>query len=794
MKNKYLILLFCTFLCVTSNINANEITFDSDVINILNNGNKIVASKGIARSADANIEIEADLFNYDRNLSILIATGNVVVKELTNNILLKSNEINYNKNLSLLVATGDVVIKELTNNILLKSDQIFYNIKNKKIESKVNSEIEDELGNLFLSKNFIFTLSDNLIKFNGVKLIDIQNNISKVNKAFINLTTKKLIGKDVSIDFNNQSFQNDGEPRLKGNTIKSNSNKTTITKGVFTTCKKNDDCPPWQLTAQEIKHDKKKKTIYYEKAWLKIYNKPVFYFPKFFHPDPTVKRQSGFLMPSFASSKNHGTTFMLPYYHVVSDNKDFTITPRVYADDRLSLQSEYRQINLNSNHILDFSSTVEKKKPMKSHFFLRSNKKLGFLNFEESEVDIQLEQVTNDTYLKSYKLKSPIIQDYDNLSSSIKIHANKENLFLNLDFSVFEDLVKKDSDRFEYILPNYNLLKNFKPDEKLNGAFSFNSGGYIKNYDTNILEKVVINDLYFNSNYKITDAGLRNGYNLLIKNVNSDGNNSLNYKNKLDQRLFSIVEYNSTFPLQKKSTHYNNIFKPMLSLRYSPNNSKDLREEETRIDTNNIFSLNRLSKNDVVESGASMTYGVEFTKTNIEAIDIIDIKVANVIRAKEEKNLPRSSSLGKKSSDIFGSLNYNPNQYVSTGYDFALKNNLKENNYEIFKSQLKINNFVTSFEYLNENNTKGKESFLSNKTAYTINNKTNLSFETRKNKKTKLTEFYNLIYQYQNDCLVAAIEYNKDYYNDRDLKPEENIFIKLTIIPFGETRSPNFKK
>jgi len=150
--------------------------------------------------------------------------------------------------------------------------------------------------------------------------------------------------------------------------------------------------------------------------------------------------------------------------------------------------------------------------------------------------------------------------------------------------------------------------------------------------------------------------------------------------------------------------------------------------------------------------------------------------------------------LGKKSSDIFGSLNYNPNQYVSTGYDFALKNNLKENNYEIFKSQLKINNFVTNFEYLNENNTKGKESFLSNKTAYTFNNTTNLSFETRKNKKTKLTEFYNLIYQYQNDCLVAAIEYNKDYYSDRDLKPEENIFIKLTIIPFGKTRSPSFKK
>ena len=67
-------------------------------------------------------------------------------------------------------------------------------------------------------------------------------------------------------------------------------------------------------------------------------------------------------------------------------------------------------------------------------------------------------------------------------------------------------------------------------------------------------------------------------------------------------------------------------------------------------------------------------------------------------------------------------------------------------------------------------------------------------FETRKNKKTKLTEFHNLIYQYSNDCLVAAVEYNKDYYSDNDLKPSESIYFKLTIIPLGGTSSPNFYK
>ena len=61
-----------------------------------------------------------------------------------------------------------------------------------------------------------------------------------------------------------------------------------------------------------------------------------------------------------------------------------------------------------------------------------------------------------------------------------------------------------------------------------------------------------------------------------------------------------------------------------------------------------------------------------------------------------------------------------------------------------------------------------------------------LSFSTRKNKKTNLTEYYNLVYQYKNDCLDASIEYNKEYYSDRDIKPDEGIFLKLTIIPFNK--------
>ena len=65
------------------------------------------------------------------------------------------------------------------------------------------------------------------------------------------------------------------------------------------------------------------------------------------------------------------------------------------------------------------------------------------------------------------------------------------------------------------------------------------------------------------------------------------------------------------------------------------------------------------------------------------------------------------------------------------------------------------------------------------KITYNFQNNNSLSFATRENKKTNITEFYNLIYQYRNDCLEAAIEYNKDYYADANTEPEEQLFFSI---------------
>ena len=87
--------------------------------------------------------------------------------------------------------------------------------------------------------------------------------------------------------------------------------------------------------------------------------------------------------------------------------------------------------------------------------------------------------------------------------------------------------------------------------------------------------------------------------------------------------------------------------------------------------------------------------------------------------------------------------------------------------------------------------TLGDSSFIENTTSYNFNENNMITFATRKNRKIDFTEFYDLLYQYRNDCLTAAVHYNKEFYADSDVEPTEQLFFSLTIVPLGAYETKN---
>ena len=109
-------------------------------------------------------------------------------------------------------------------------------------------------------------------------------------------------------------------------------------------------------------HDNKKKTIYYNNAIVKVFDIPIFYFPKLSHPDPTVDRRSGFLPPTSTNSKNLGSGVFVPYFFDLGLDKNLVITNRIYATEHPLFLGEFHQALNNANLFADFGYTEGYKK------------------------------------------------------------------------------------------------------------------------------------------------------------------------------------------------------------------------------------------------------------------------------------------------------------------------------------------------------------------------------------------------------------------------------------------------
>ena len=103
--------------------------------------------------------------------------------------------------------------------------------------------------------------------------------------------------------------------------------------------------------------------------------------------------------------------------------------------------------------------------------------------------------------------------------------------------------------------------------------------------------------------------------------------------------------------------------------------------------------------------------------------------------------------------------------------------------YNNINTTFSINNVVTKFNFIEENGERGDSNILASSISYELDDNNFLSFETRRNRKLNLTEFYDLVYEYKNDCLTAGIKYKKTYYSDGDLKPTENLLFTVTLFP-----------
>ena len=155
--------------------------------------------------------------------------------------------------------------------------------------------------------------------------------------------------------------------------------------------------------------------------------------------------------------------------------------------------------------------------------------------------------------------------------------------------------------------------------------------------------------------------------------------------------------------------------------------------------------------------------------------------------------MPSKSSLDEKLSDLVGSAKLNLGK-LSLDYKFNLDQNYSDLNYNEIGTSINFDPINFDFDYLQEKKHLGDQEYFKSKVEVKRKNDGIFSFQTKRNLITDSAEFYNLSYEYINDCLRAGIVYRREFYEDSELEAENSLMFKITLTPFGSLTSPSFNQ
>jgi LPS-assembly protein len=125
---------------------------------------------------------------------------------------------------------------------------------------------------------------------------------------------------------------------------------------IYTACKQctmSNGKPLWRLKSREVTHNEKEGVIYHRDATFEFGGYDIITMPYFSHPDPTVKRRSGFLTPILSYTGVYGVGLETPYFWNLAPNYDLTFRPVFTTEQGVLAKADWRHRLTNGSYTID---------------------------------------------------------------------------------------------------------------------------------------------------------------------------------------------------------------------------------------------------------------------------------------------------------------------------------------------------------------------------------------------------------------------------------------------------------
>lgn len=670
---------------------------------------------------------------------------------------LAADSMTYDRELGLITATGNVQISY--GDRLLIADKVIYNQKTDIVQAIGNASLTDSTGEVLLGERFDITgdLKDGVIYNIGLVLSD--------------------------------------RSRVAGSGARrSNGVKTEVRNAVYSPCNLCEDdpsaAPMWQLKAVRVIHNSEEKRVEYRDAWLEVFGVPVAYTPYLSQPDPTVKRRSGLLAPSYSNSSELGFRIQTPYFWAIDEYQDATFTPLVTTDGGSGAILEYNK-NFTKGQIRANGSFV---------FDDPDRGKRGYINLETEyhlnktwRAGLDIETASDDTYSRRYGFDTESV-----LVSRAYLEGFKGKNYQTVNAYAFDDL-RSDSESRDspIVLPIYDF--NYVGNRDRAGgisSFDFNAMNLVRNSDEVSTRRISLRprwDRPFRGNY----GELYNASVSLAADAYHSSNVSQSDGTEFTGaagRILPRASLSWRLPLIRPGTTFNNTLEPIVKVVAAPNvgSSSLIPNEdspEIEFDETNLLSDNLFDGLDRIEGGTRVSYGMNWIVTGKKE-GSASFFLGQVYRPREDSNFGPGTGLSDKFSDIIGRVHFRPNQFA----DITYRTQLTSDDASIQRNELtgtigpKALRADASYIFIGQqpgSEFKGREEL-----------RTSLSSQINENLSTNFSSLYDiedadlrslgLQVVYENECVKFTSQLSRSFFEDRDLRPEDRITFTIVLKTLGE--------
>jgi LPS-assembly protein len=427
-----------------------------------------------------------------------------------------------------------------------------------------------------------------------------------------------------------------------------------------------DPTPLWEIRARRVVHDEVERQIYFDRAQFRLAGVPVLYIPRLRMPDPTLKRATGFLMPSIRTTSDLGTGIKTPYFIVLGKSADLTLTPYLTARQSQTLGLRYRQAF--ATGLIEVSGSVSRDDliPNKTRGYLRIEG--AFTLPEKFQLTFDGKTVTDPAYMLDYGLGNA-----DRLDSRVEIKRTRRNEHISARVISFQTLR---DDEVDSAIPSLVADLTFHRRFSL-GPLGGEGGLRLQTHNQYRTSTSPVDGIDSDTIPDGRDIGRLSARIDWRRSFLLPAGIEASILGELTADAYTITD-DATFAGSTTRTHGSagvelrwpwvkagakgatHVIEPVVQLLFSSDDAETLPNEDSALvefDEGNLFALDRFPGSDAVERGARANAGITWTRFDPTGWSM-GVTLGRVFREADLGQFGPGSGLAGSTSDWLAAVNF----------------------------------------------------------------------------------------------------------------------------------------